>query len=179
VMYKVVMCCLRASICAEHQVVPRRVCSACVQKGIAALSQAWPCCAGSGSLLRRGLQDVSAFRLPNQTNRLALVFDPLSDKVKTGQHCAFKPLTHCRSHCHVYVTHYIVCWRPKALPVQGSISASYTGILTRCPSHLALRSLSLDTRQRHTHIPPPKSCSSYWQVSLCCAQCCQTDRLTQ
>lgn len=33
-------------------------------------------------MLKRGLKDVAAFRLPGQTNRLALVFDPLTDNVR-------------------------------------------------------------------------------------------------
>lgn len=30
---------------------------------------------------KKGLQELAAYRLPNQTNRLALVFDPLADGV--------------------------------------------------------------------------------------------------
>lgn len=33
------------------------------------------------SILKRSLSELSAFRLPHQTNRLALVFDPLGDQV--------------------------------------------------------------------------------------------------
>ena len=31
--------------------------------------------------MKRSLEEVAAFRLPNQTNRLALIMDPLTDQV--------------------------------------------------------------------------------------------------
>ena len=38
----------------------------------------WP----PGSTLHRRLQDLTAIQLPGQTNRMALVFDPLNDPVR-------------------------------------------------------------------------------------------------
>lgn len=35
----------------------------------------------SSSILKRSLSELKSFRLPHQTNRLALVFDPLGDQV--------------------------------------------------------------------------------------------------
>ena len=35
----------------------------------------------AGAALKRGLREVASFRLPNQTNRLALIIDPLTDQV--------------------------------------------------------------------------------------------------
>ena len=34
--------------------------------------------------VKRGLREVAAFRMPGQTNRLALVFDPLTDNVRAA-----------------------------------------------------------------------------------------------
>ena len=35
----------------------------------------------TGAAIKRSLREVAAFRLPNQTNRLALIMDPLTDRV--------------------------------------------------------------------------------------------------
>ena len=35
----------------------------------------------AGAAIKRGLSEVAAFRLPNQSNRLALIMDPLTDQV--------------------------------------------------------------------------------------------------
>ena len=35
----------------------------------------------AGTALKRGLREVASFRLPNQTNRLALIMDPQTDQV--------------------------------------------------------------------------------------------------
>lgn len=44
---------------------------------------AFLCDTGSGPMLvRKGLRDLAAYRLPGQTNVLALVFDPLTDQVR-------------------------------------------------------------------------------------------------
>ena len=56
----------------------------CTDETVWATTCSWRSSADSGSseVLKRSLSELSAFRLPNQTNRLALIFDPLGHNVR-------------------------------------------------------------------------------------------------